>query len=105
MRAVVYDRYGGPDVLRLEDVEKPVPRDDEVLVRIYAVAVTRADCATRQANRNSGRGFELVSRAIFGLRRPRQPILGGDFSGVVAPVGKAVKAPGATDEVCGSTGR
>src|SRR5437870_11953303 len=81
MRAVVYERYGGPDVLHIEDVEKPLPSDDEVLVRIYAVAVTRADCATRQANRNSGRGFELVSRAIFGLRRPRQPILGGDFSG------------------------
>src|SRR6266480_5236836 len=81
MRAVVYDRYGGPDVLHIEDVEKPLPKEDEVLVRIYAVAVTRADCATRQANRRSGRGFELVSRAIFGLRRPRQPILGGDFLG------------------------
>src|SRR2546429_7094700 len=91
MRAVVFDRYGGPDVLHIEDVEKPVPRDDEVLVRIYAVAVTRADCATRQANRNSGRGFELVSRAIFGLRRPRQPILGADFSGLVQAVGPAVK--------------
>ncbi len=83
---------------------KPLPKDDEVLVRIYAVAVTRADCATRQANRRSGRGFELVSRAIFGLRRPRQPILGGDFSGVVEAVGPAVKEFAAGDEVFGSTG-
>ena len=104
MRAVVYDRYGGPDVLHIEEVEKPLPRDDEVLVRIYAVAVTRADCATRQANRSSGRGFELVSRAIFGFRRPRQPILGGDFSGVVEAVGPAVKEFAAGDEVFGSTG-
>src|SRR6266480_8004919 len=104
MRAVVYDRYGGPDVLHIEDVEKPLPKEDEVLVRIYAVAVTRADCATRQANRRSGRGFELVSRAIFGLRRPRQPILGGDFSGVVEEVGPAVKESAAGDEVFGSTG-
>src|SRR5436853_282046 len=104
MRAVVYDRYGGPDVLHIEDVEKPLPRDDEVLVRIYAVAVTRADCATRQANRNSGRGFELVSRVIFGLRRPRQPILGGDFSGVVEAGGPAVKEFAAGAEVFGSTG-
>src|SRR5438874_9608435 len=104
MRAVVFNRYGGPEVLHIEEVEKPLPRDDEVLVRIYAVAVTRADCATRQANRHSGRGFELVSRAIFGLRRPRQPILGGDFSGVVEAVGPAVKELAAGDEVFGSTG-
>jgi NADPH:quinone reductase-like Zn-dependent oxidoreductase len=104
MRAVVYDRYGGPDVLHIEDVEKPVPKDDEVLVQVYAVAVTRADCATREANRRSGRGFELASRAIFGLRRPRQPILGSDFSGVVVAAGPAVKEFAAGDEVFGSTG-
>lgn len=104
MRAVLFDRYGGPEVLHIAEVPKPVPRDDEVLVRVQAVAVTRADCATREANRRSGRGFVLVSRAIFGLRRPRQPILGGDFSGVVEAVGPAVKdfAPG--DEVFGSRG-
>ena len=104
MRAVICDRYGGPEVLRIEDVEKPVPTDREVLVRILAVAVTRADCATRQANRSSGRGFELVSRAVFGIRRPRQPILGGDFSGVVEAVGPAVKEFAAGDEVFGSRG-
>src|SRR5437868_14232803 len=104
MRAVVCNRYGGPDVLHIEEVEKPLPKDNEILVRIHAVAVTRADCATRQANRNSGRGFEIVSRAIFGLRRPRQPILGGDFSGVVEAVGPAVKEFAAGDEVFGSTG-
>jgi NADPH:quinone reductase-like Zn-dependent oxidoreductase len=104
MRAVVYERYGGPDVLHIKDVAKPVPNDNEVLVQVRAVAVTRADCATREANRRSGRGFELASRAIFGLRRPRQPILGSDFSGVVAAVGPAVKEFAAGDEVFGSTG-
>ena len=104
MRAVVCDRYGGPDVLHIEDVEKPLPRDDEVLVRVYAVAVTRADCATREANRRSGRGVELVSRAVFGFRRPRRPILGGDFSGVVEAVGPAVKEFAAGDDVFGSRG-
>jgi NADPH:quinone reductase-like Zn-dependent oxidoreductase len=104
MRAAVCDRYGGPDVLHIEDVEKPLPREDEVLVRIHAVAVTRADCATREANRRSGRGFELASRAIFGLRRPRQPILGGDFSGEVSAVGPAVNEYAVGDEVFGSTG-
>jgi NADPH:quinone reductase-like Zn-dependent oxidoreductase len=104
MRAAVCNRYGGPDVLHIEDVEKPLPREDEVLVRIHAVAVTRADCATREANRHSGRGFELASRAIFGLRRPRQPILGGDFSGEVSAVGPAVSEYAVGDEVFGSTG-
>src|SRR2546423_10964301 len=98
MRAVVFDRYGGPEVLHIEEVEKPLPRDDEVLVRIYAVAVTRADCATRQANRHSGRGFELVRRAIFDLRRPLQRILGGDFSGVVEAVLPAANELSAADK-------
>jgi hypothetical protein len=71
MRAVVYDRYGPPDVLRLEDVDRPVPKEDEVLVRIRAAAVTRADCATREANRRSGLAVMLISRSISGLRRPR----------------------------------
>lgn len=81
-----------------------VPKDAEVLVQVYAVAVTRADCATREANRRSGRGFELASRAVFGLRRLRQPILGSDFSGMVVAVGRAVKEFAAGDEVFGSTG-
>src|SRR5256885_13666765 len=104
MRAVVYDRYGGPDVLRLEDVEKPLPRDEESRARTDAARVAGAVCETGESNRRSGRGFELVSRAIFGIRRPRQPILGGDFSGVVEAVGPAVKEFAAGDEVFGSTG-
>ena len=54
MRAVVYDRYGPPEVQRLEEVAQPVPQDDEILIRIHATTVNRADCATREANRRSG---------------------------------------------------
>lgn len=104
MRAVVYDRYGGPEVLHIDDVERPLHKDDEVLIRVHAVAVTRADCATREANRRSGRGFQLVSHLIFGVRRPRQPILGSNFAGVVETVGPAVKEFAAGDEVFGTTG-
>src|SRR2546430_15364978 len=89
MRAVVYDRYGPPEVLRIEEIERPVPTKDEVLVRIHAVAVTRADCATREANRRGGRGVSLLSRAVSGFRPPRQPILGSEFAGEVAEVGSA----------------
>src|SRR5438445_420120 len=88
MRAVVYDRYGPPDVLRLEEVERPVPMEDEVLVKVRAVAVTRADCATREANRRSGVAVSLISRLISGIRRPKQRILGTEFAGDVEAVGK-----------------
>jgi NADPH:quinone reductase-like Zn-dependent oxidoreductase len=104
MKAVVYDTYGPPDVLRLEEVERPVPKDDEVLVRIHAVAVTRADCATREANRRSGLGVTLLSRSISGLRRPRQRILGSELAGVVEAVGAAAGEFAAGDRVFGSTG-
>ena len=104
MKAVVYDRYGPPEVLRLEDVERPVPLDDEVLVRIRAAAVTRADCATREANRRSGLVVSLISRLISGFRRPKQRILGSELAGEVEAVGMAVTefAPG--DQVFGTSG-
>ena len=70
MRAVVYDRYGPPEVQRLEEVERPVPKDDEVLIRIHATTVNRADCATREANRRNGPAVMLLSRSLTGLRRP-----------------------------------
>src|SRR5260370_16957590 len=92
MRAVVYDRYGPPDVLRLEDVERPIPKEDEVLVKIHATAVTRADCATREANRRSGLAVTLLSRVISGLRRPQQRILGSALAPEVQPL-----APAAND--------
>lgn len=104
MRAVVYDRYGPPDVLRIEDVAKPVPKEDEVLVRVHATAVTRADCATREANRRSGPAVQLLSRSISGLRRPKQRILGTEFAGAVAAAGAAVTEFAVGDRVFGSSG-
>ena len=104
MRAVVYDRYGPPDVLRLEDVAQPVPKEDEVLVKIHATTVTRADCATREANRQSGLAVMLLSRLISGFRRPRQPILGTELAGEVEAVGAAVTEFAVGDHVFGSSG-
>ena len=104
MRAVVYDRYGPPDVLRLEEVERPAPREDELLLKIHATAVTRADCATREANRRSGLLVTLISRSISGIRRPRQRILGSEMAGVVEAIGSAVRNFAVGDHVFGSTG-
>ena len=104
MRAVVYDRYGPPEVLRLEEVEKPFPNEDEVLVKINATLVTRSDCATRAANRSGGLLVSGISRLVSGVRRPRQPILGTDLAGEVAAVGPAVNEFAVGDRVFGSTG-
>jgi NADPH:quinone reductase-like Zn-dependent oxidoreductase len=104
MRAVVYDRYGPPEVLRLEDVERPVPGDDEVLVRVRVTTVARADCATREANRRSGIAAEVISRLAFGVRRPRRRILGSEFAGEVEAIGAAVREFRIGDRVFGTSG-
>jgi NADPH:quinone reductase-like Zn-dependent oxidoreductase len=89
MRAVVHDRYGPPEVLRVEEVDRPVPKDDEVLVRVHASSVTRTDAGLRSAE-------YPISRFVTGLRRPKQRILGLEFAGEVDGVGGAVTefAPG-----------
>jgi NADPH:quinone reductase-like Zn-dependent oxidoreductase len=104
MRAVVYDRYGPPDVLQLEDVERPVPKEDEVLIRVHATTVNRLDVHTREANRSSGIAMTLLSRSISGLRSPRQRILGSEFAGEVAAVGATVGEFAVGDRVFGSSG-
>jgi NADPH:quinone reductase-like Zn-dependent oxidoreductase len=104
MRAVVYDRYGPPGVLRLEDVERPVPAEDEVLVKVHATTVNRFDTATREANRRSGLAISLMSRLVSGLRRPRHRILGTEFAGEVAVVGAAVSEFAVGDRVFGTSG-
>jgi len=97
MRAVVYDRYGAPDVLRLEDVERPVPKEDEVLVRIHATTVNRTDCGLRSAE-------YFISRFITGLRRPKRKILGMELAGEVDAVGAAVTEFEVGDHVFGVNG-
>ena len=96
MRAVVYDRYGPPEVQRLENVERPVPKEDEVLVQIHATTVTRTDCGVR-----AGKPFPI--RLFFGFLRPTQPILGTELAGEVTAVGAAVREFAVGDQVFGST--
>lgn len=104
MKAVVYDTYGPPDVLRLENVERPVPKEDEVLVKVHAATVNRFDVHTREANAKSGLAVSLLSRAVSGLRRPRRRILGSEFAGEVVTAGSAVTEFGVGDRVFGNTG-
>jgi NADPH:quinone reductase-like Zn-dependent oxidoreductase len=104
VRAVVYDHYGPPDVLRLEDVAQPVPKDDEVLVKIHASTVNRLDVHTREANVKSGPVVSLLSRLVSGVRRPRQRILGSEFAGEVIAVGASVSEFAVGDQIFGTTG-
>jgi NADPH:quinone reductase-like Zn-dependent oxidoreductase len=103
VKAVVYARYGGPDVLRLTDVPAPVPGDREVLIRVRAAEATKSDCELRSFQYQV-KWFWLPLRLAFGVTKPRRHILGGYFAGEVVSVGARVTrfAPG--DEVYGSTG-
>jgi NADPH2:quinone reductase len=94
MRAVVHDRYGSPEVLRVEEVERPVPNADEVLVRVHATTVTQIDCHMRRAR-------PLLWRAMLGLRRPKRRVLGLELAGEVEAVGASVTAFEVGDRVFG----
>jgi len=99
MKAIVYTKYGSPDVLQLKDVTKPVPKDNEVLIRVYATTVTTADGMMR-------RGDSLLSRIILGFRKPRRKfkIPGLELAGEIESVGKDVKRFMKGDQVYGFTG-
>jgi NADPH:quinone reductase-like Zn-dependent oxidoreductase len=94
MRAVVHDKYGPPDVLRLAEIERPVPRDDELLVRIRATTINRTDCGLRAAS-------PFIVRFFSGLLRPKRTILGSELAGEVDAVGAAVREFAVGDEVFG----
>ena len=94
MKAVVHDRYGPPEVLRIAKVEPPEPADDEVLVRVHATTVTQTDCHMRAAK-------PFLWRFMLGLRRPKRKILGLEFAGVIEAVGSAVTQFDVGDRVFG----
>src|SRR5215208_8405387 len=92
MKAFIYERYGPPETLRMAEVDKPVPKVDEVLVKVLAVSINAADWHVL-------RGKPLFSRATLGLLRPKHQILGGDVAGRVEAVGGGVTRFKPGDEV------
>ena len=97
MKAVVCTKYGSPDVLKLVHVEKPAPENSEILIKVYAASVTAADTMMR-------RGTPFYGRLFIGLLKPKNPITGTGFAGVVEHVGKDVQQFKAGDSVFGETG-
>ncbi|MDP6453878.1 MAG: NAD(P)-dependent alcohol dehydrogenase [SAR202 cluster bacterium] len=102
MKAIVFTKYGPPDVLQFQEVEKPTPKNNEALIRVRAATVTAGDCEIR--------GFRipilfwLPARIIFGLTKPRRPILGQELAGDVEAVGKDVTQVKVGDQVFATTG-
>ena len=97
MKAIVYTRYGAPDVLHLKEVAKPTPKDNEVLIKTHATTVTSGDWRMRSLNVPTG--FGLIMRLVFGISKPKQPILGTELAGVVESVGKDVRKFKVGDQV------
>jgi NADPH:quinone reductase-like Zn-dependent oxidoreductase len=102
MIAIVYEKYGAPDVLHLEDVEKPTPKENEVLIKVFATTVTKYDCWARSST--APPGFWFPSRIASGLRKPKQPILGTELAGEIEAVGRDVTRFKEGDQVFGFTG-
>jgi len=102
MKAIVYTKYGSPDVLQVKEVEKPTPEDDEVLIKVHAAEVTKADCEMRSFNFQV-KWFWLPLRVALGLIKPKKQVLGGYFAGEVESVGKDVSKFKKRDQVFGTT--
>src|SRR4030067_2448881 len=90
MKSIVFTEYGPPEVLRLQDVKKPAPRDREVLVKVHATTVTIGDTIMRSLNLPLHGLQRLLARLYLGIRRPKRPILGMERAGEVESVGRKV---------------
>jgi len=94
MKAIVYTKYGPPDVLQLKEIAKPIPKDNEVLIKIHATTVNRTDCATI-------RGKPFFMRIVTGLFKPKKQIPGTEFAGEIEAVGKSASSLKVGDKVFG----
>jgi 2-desacetyl-2-hydroxyethyl bacteriochlorophyllide A dehydrogenase len=102
MKTIVCTKYGSPDVLQIQEVEKPTPKANEVLIKVYATSVTLYDCWQRSGTAPPGFGF--LYKLATGFRKPRQPIFGTELAGEIEAVGKAVKLFKKGDQIFAYTG-
>jgi NADPH:quinone reductase-like Zn-dependent oxidoreductase len=111
MKAIVYTEYGPPEVLQLKEVAKPVPKENEILVRNYATSINYGDIVARKFSQisldefNMPLPFLFFARLAFGFRKPKKQILGSEFAGEIAAVGKDVTRFKPGDQVFGYLGQ
>jgi NADPH:quinone reductase-like Zn-dependent oxidoreductase len=111
MKAIVCTKYGAPDVLQLKEVKKPTPKDNEILIRVYATSVNYGDLVARNFKEITPQKFNMplliwfFAKLAFGLSKPRITILGSEFSGKIELVGKEVKLFKQGDQVFGYLGQ
>lgn len=111
MKAIVYSKYGPPEVLQWREVEKPVPKDKEILIKVYATTVNYGDITARNFRNISPREFNLpflfwlLTRIYFGIGKPQKLILGSELSGEIESVGKDVQRFKKGDRVFGYPGQ
>lgn len=103
MKAIVYEKYGPPEVLHLIEVEKPVPKDNELLVKVHATTVNAAVVNGRNGKHPESKVFTVALRLMYGPRKPKKPILGYELSGVVESVGKDVTLFKKGDQIYATT--
>ena len=103
MKAIVYEEYGSPDVLKLRDIQKPVPGVDEVLIKVHAAEATKSDCEMRSLNFQV-KWFKLPLRLTLGFFKPKKKVLGGYFAGEIESTGKGVTKYKKGDQVFGCAG-
>ncbi len=92
MKAVVAKKYGPPEILQIKEVEKPIPKENEVLIRVRATSVNRTDCANLLAK-------PFIMRFVLGFFKPKNSIMGTEFAGNIVAVGKAVTSFKVADKV------
>lgn len=111
MKAILYEEYGSPEVLHIKKIEKPVPKDNEILIELNAASVNYGDLVARNFKNISPSEFNMpllfwfIAKFDFGLSKPKRQILGSEFAGKVKEIGKAVKLFKPDDEVFGYLGQ
>ncbi len=104
MKAVVYSRYGPPEVLQLKDVEKPTPKANEVLIKIHATSVTIGDVIVRSGKHPTSKFQTVMLYLMLGIKKPKRPVLGMELAGEIEALGENVKQFKKGDAVFASTG-